>query len=67
MVEHRHLDLANRTLKRTEFPRIARLVDEAIAALGSPRLSEMDLIFDTRTGILIEKAKGELRALYDKA
>ena len=56
-----YLDLADRTLKRNEFPRIARLVDEAIAALGSPRLSEMDLIFDTRTGILIEKAKGEIR------
>jgi DNA-binding winged helix-turn-helix (wHTH) protein len=56
-----YLDLADRTLKRNEFPRIARLVDEAVAALGSPRLSEMDLIFDTRTGILIEKAKGEIR------
>ena len=56
-----YLDLADRTLKREEFPRIARLVDEAMSSLGVVRLSEVDLAFDTRTGILIEKKKGEIR------
>ena len=57
-----YLDLADRTLKREEFPRIARLVDEAIKSLGSARpMTDADLVFDPRTGVLIERAKGEIR------
>jgi tetratricopeptide (TPR) repeat protein len=55
-----YLDLASRGLKRDEFPRIARLVDEARAELGSA-LPAYDLMFDTRTGVLFEKIKGEIR------
>jgi tetratricopeptide (TPR) repeat protein len=55
-----YLDLANRGLKRDEFPRIARLVDEALAEVGSTGPS-YDLMFDTRTGVLIEKSLGEIR------
>lgn len=56
-----YLDLANRTLKRDQFPRIARLIDEAIVTLGGAAVSEFDLKFDTRTGVLLEKSKGEIR------
>lgn len=56
-----YLDLADRGLKRDEFPRIARLVDEAVALLGTGGISDFDLTFDTRTGLLIEKSKGEIR------
>lgn len=58
-----YLDLADRSLKREEFPRIARLVDEAIANLEANQapLLNFDLIFDRRSGILIEKTKGEIR------
>ena len=58
-----YLDLANRSLKRDEFPRIARLVDEAVAALDHALgpAAAADLIFDTRTGILFEKNQGEIR------
>jgi tetratricopeptide (TPR) repeat protein/DNA-binding winged helix-turn-helix (wHTH) protein len=56
-----YLELADRGLKRDEFPRVARLVDEAIAALGCNGLTDFDLTFDARTGLLIEKSKGEVR------
>lgn len=56
-----YLDLANRTLKREELPRIARLIDEALRESGRIDNDETDLTFDTRTGILIEKSKGEIR------
>jgi tetratricopeptide (TPR) repeat protein len=56
-----YLDLASRSLKRDEFPRIARLVDEGLAALGINEAPLADLVFDTRTGILIEKCRGEIR------
>lgn len=57
-----YLDLADRSLKRKEFPRIARLVDEALGSLGRPaQTPAADLVFETQTGILIEKNKGEIR------
>lgn len=57
-----YLDLADRSLKRKEFPRIARLVDEALEALGRPAQTPIaDLVYETQTGILIEKTKGEIR------
>lgn len=56
-----YLDLADRSLKRDEFPRIARLVDEATASLGHLPHGAADLVYDTRTGVLIEKSKGEIR------
>lgn len=56
-----YLELADRALKRDEFPRIARLVDEALAVIGALRGPAADLIFDTRTGILTERNKGEIR------
>ena len=55
-----YLDLASRSLKREELRRITRLIDEAMAALGVLRLPEADLVFDSRTGLLQEKAKGEI-------
>lgn len=57
---HVYLDLAERSLKRDELTRISRLVDKALAALGASKLPDADLIFDTRTGLLIEKYKGEV-------
>jgi DNA-binding winged helix-turn-helix (wHTH) protein/tetratricopeptide (TPR) repeat protein len=57
-----YLDLADRSLKREEFPRISRLVDESMESLGQgPAVGTADLIFETRTGVLIEKNKGEIR------
>lgn len=56
-----YLDLAERSLKRNEFPRIARLIDEAVLTLGSNANSNADLIFDLRSGSLFEKSKGEIR------
>jgi tetratricopeptide (TPR) repeat protein len=56
-----YLELAERGMKREEFPRVARLVDEAIATLGSDGHCAFDLIFDARTGLLNEKSKGEVR------
>ncbi len=56
-----YLDLADRSLKREEFPRIARLIDEAFESLGTPRLEEADLVFDSRTGVLVARGKGEIR------
>jgi DNA-binding winged helix-turn-helix (wHTH) protein len=56
-----YLDLANRTLKRKESPRIARLVDDALAKVTQLRLPSPDIIYDTRTGVLTETAKGEIR------
>ncbi len=56
-----YLDLADRSLKRDEFPRIARLVDEALAAIRKSGRSEADLAFDTRTGILTSRVKGDIR------
>lgn len=56
-----YLDLADRSLRRDEFPRIARLIDDAFESLGAVRNEEADLVFDTRTGILVARAKGEIR------
>lgn len=56
-----YLDLAERSLKRDEFPRIARLIDDAYGQIRVPRASEIDLAFDSRTGVLIERTKGEIR------
>lgn len=56
-----YLDLAERSLKRDELPRIARLVDEAWVSLGAIRQTDFDIMFDTRTGVLVEKSVGEIR------
>lgn len=56
-----YLDLAERSLKRDEFPRLARLVDEAQQAIRKSGRTEADLIYDTRTGILTSKLKGDIR------
>lgn len=56
-----YLDLAERTVKRDEFPRIARLIDDGLKSLGAFKAPEVDLKFDTRTGILHERIKGEIR------
>ncbi|MES2962557.1 MAG: winged helix-turn-helix domain-containing protein [Bdellovibrionota bacterium] len=56
-----YLDLADRSLKRDEFPRIARLVDEAMAQVRTKGAGPVDLSFDTKTGILYEREKGEIR------
>lgn len=55
-----YLDLARRSLKRTEFPRIARIVDEALANLGIENTSA-DLELNLKTGSLREAQKGEIR------
>jgi DNA-binding winged helix-turn-helix (wHTH) protein len=56
-----YIDLVNRSLKRDEFPRIARLVDEILMALGATSGPQPDLIFDSKTGVLLSKDKGEIR------
>jgi tetratricopeptide (TPR) repeat protein/DNA-binding winged helix-turn-helix (wHTH) protein len=57
-----YLDLAERSLKKEEFPRVARLIKEASAELGrAPQTPPADLIFDNNTGVLLEKNKGEIR------
>lgn len=56
-----YLDLCDRSLKRDEFPRVARLVDEALAAIRKSGKAEADLAFDTRTGLLTSRVKGEVR------
>ncbi len=56
-----YLDLAERSLKRDEFPRIARLIDEALSSIRKSGRAEADLAFDTRTGILSSLRKGDIR------
>ncbi len=56
-----YLDLAQRSLKREDVPRVARLLDKAMAALGAQKQPPADLIYDTRTSVLVEKYKGEIR------
>ncbi len=56
-----YLDLAERTVKREEFPRIARLIDDGLKSLGAQKAHDVDLKFDTRTGVLHERVKGEIR------
>lgn len=56
-----YLELADRSMKREEFPRIARLVDEALAGVKKCSAAEADLCFDSRTGLLISLTKGEIR------
>jgi tetratricopeptide (TPR) repeat protein len=55
-----YLDLAKRSLKRTEFPRVARIVDEAIELLGDETVA-YDLALNLKTGSLHESRKGEIR------
>ncbi len=56
-----YLDLATRSVKREQFPRIARLIDEAMSTVQSPASGRADLSYDTRTGILNERQHGEVR------
>lgn len=56
-----YLDLADRGLKREQFPRVARLVDDALRDIGGPRPSDVDLVYNTQTGVLIERNKGVIR------
>lgn len=55
-----YLDLARRSLKRTEFPRIARIVDEALEQLGGETVL-YDLALNLKSGTLHEARKGEVR------
>lgn len=55
-----YLDLARRSLKRAEFPRIARIVDDALSNLGEEKTTA-DLELDLKTGTLREIHKGEIR------
>lgn len=54
-----YLDLASRSLKR-DLKRVTRLITEAQNALGTVQTPESDLVFDSRTGLLWEKTKGEI-------
>ncbi|MBK7891630.1 MAG: winged helix-turn-helix domain-containing protein [Bdellovibrionales bacterium] len=56
-----YLELAERSLKRTEFPRIARIVDSALGKLEAAEPKPFDLRFIETTEILIEAQKGEIR------
>lgn len=56
-----YLELAERSLKRTEFPRIARIVDSAIEKLEGAEPKPFDLQFVESTETLIEAQKGEIR------
>ncbi len=55
-----YLDLARRSLKRNEFPRIARIVDEALEELGGES-AVFDLALNLNSGTLHEARKGEIR------
>ncbi len=55
-----YLDLARRSLKRSEFPRIARIVDDALSIIGEEN-SNFDLTLDLQSGTLHETTKGEIR------
>ncbi len=55
-----YLDLAKRSLKRAEFPRIARIVDDALEMLGDDTAA-FDLTLNLKTGALHESRKGEIR------
>lgn len=56
-----YLDLAQRSLKRSEFPRIANLLDEKLARARALEARNVDLIYDSKTGVLIERKQGEIR------
>ncbi len=55
-----YLDLARRSLKRTEFPRIARIVDDALEKIGGA-IKAYDLELNLNTGTLNEVRKGEIK------
>ncbi|MDX9731236.1 MAG: winged helix-turn-helix domain-containing protein [Bdellovibrionales bacterium] len=55
-----YLDLASRSLKREELPRIARIVDDAMTALGGTE-DRPDLELNLESGVLNEIHKGEIR------
>lgn len=55
-----YLDLARRSLKRAEFPRIARIIDEALEKTGCA-LKAYDLELNLSTGTLTEIRKGEIK------
>ena len=52
-----YLDLARRSLNRSEFPRIARIIDDALATLGEEKTAA-DLELNLKTGTLREARKG---------
>lgn len=55
-----YLDLARRSLKRNELPRIARIVDEALEQLGGES-TVFDLALNLKAGTLHEACRGEIR------
>lgn len=55
-----YLDLAKRSLKRTEFPRIARIIDDALEQLGGEH-TNYDLELNLQSGTLREARKGEIK------
>ncbi len=56
-----YLELAERSLKHEEFPRIARLIDDALSGVKKSASAEADLAFDSRTGLLVSLTQGEIR------
>ncbi len=56
-----YLELAERSLKRSEFPRVSRIVDAAMAKLETAEPKPFDLRFIEATDTLIEVQKGEIR------
>lgn len=55
-----YLDLARRSLKRSEFPRIARIVDDALERTGGA-MKSYDLELNLGTGTLVEVRKGDIK------
>lgn len=56
-----YLELADRSLRRDTFPRIGRIVDDALANVKKSSQADADLSFETRTGLLVSLTKGEIR------
>lgn len=56
-----YLELAKRSVHADELPRLSRLVDDTVSSCRQPPTTHTyDLIFDTKTGVLLGK-RGELR------
>lgn len=55
-----YLELAIRSVNSDELPRLARLTKDTIDGLKTHRREDYDLIFDSKTGVLLGK-RGEIR------
>lgn len=56
-----YIDLAQKTIQREEFPRLARLIDELAIQLGGHQAHDCDLHFNRKTGTLFSQGTGEIR------